>query len=119
LINRKNINLIKKGAYLINTSRGGIIETKAMVNALAKHNIGGVGLDVLEEESIVKEEMQLLSKNFNKVDLENLLHNHLLLTFDNVIITPHNAFNSFEALKRIEDTTIENIKSRGNKNSVI
>ncbi len=122
LLNKNNIHLIKKGAYLINTSRGGIIETKALVNALVKGNLAGVGLDVLEEESLIKEEVQLLSKNFNKKNLENLLHNHLLLTFSNVIITPHNAFNSKEALIRIADTTIENIKSailnKKNKNLI-
>ncbi len=110
LINTKNIKLIKKGAYLINTARGGNVETKALVNTLANGNLGGAGLDVLEEESIIKEEIQLLSKNFPKNNLQNLLENHLLLTFDNVIITPHNAFNSEEALTRILDTTIENIK---------
>ena len=51
--------------------------------------------------SLIKEEIQLLSKNFPKENLQNLLENHLLLTFDNVIITPHNAFNSVEALQRI------------------
>ena len=110
LINKKNIKLIKKEGILINTSRGGIIETNAMVRALAKGNLGGAGLDVLEEETLIKEEAQLLSKNFSKKNLKNLLANHLLLTFDNVIITPHNAFNSKEALQRILDTSIENIK---------
>ncbi len=111
IINSKNINLVKKGAYIINTARGGNIETRALVKALAKAHLGGAALDVLEEESIIKEEIQLLSKNFPKENLQNLLENHLLLTFDNVIITPHNAFNSKEALQRILDTTIENIKS--------
>lgn len=111
LINKGNISLIKKGAYLINTSRGGIIETSAMVNALARGELGGAALDVLEEEHLIKEEAQLLSHNFSRKNLENLLHNHLLLTFGNVIITPHNAFNSVEALKRIIDTTFENIDS--------
>jgi D-lactate dehydrogenase len=110
LINENNIKLIKKGAYIINTARGGIIETKALVKALAKGQLGGAALDVLEEESLIKEEVQLLSRNFPKENLQNLIENHLLLTFDNVIITPHNAFNSKEALQRILDTTIENIK---------
>lgn len=120
LINKNNINLVKKGAYLINTARGGLIETNAMVDALAKGNIGGAGLDVLEEESLIKEEIQLLSKNFPKKNLQNLIENHILLTFENVLITPHNAFNSMEALRRIADITVENIKSviskRRNKN---
>lgn len=111
ILNSKNIKLMKKGALIINTARGGNIETKALVGALAKGHLGGAALDVLEEESIIKEEIQLLSKNFPKENLQNLIENHLLLTFDNVIITPHNAFNSKEALTRILDTTIENIKS--------
>jgi D-lactate dehydrogenase len=110
LINKKNIKLIKEEAYIINTARGGLIDTSALVKALAKGKLGGAALDVLEEESLIKEERQLLSKNFPKENLQNLLENHLLLTFENVIITPHNAFNSKEALNRIIDTTIENIK---------
>ncbi|MEA3329858.1 MAG: hydroxyacid dehydrogenase [Nanoarchaeota archaeon] len=110
LINHKNIKLIKKDAYVINTARGGLIETKALVKTLAKGNLGGVALDVLEEESLIKEEIQLLSKNFPKDNLQGLLENHLLLTFDNVIITPHNAFNSQEALQRILDVTVENVE---------
>ena len=109
LINSKNIKIIKKGAYLINTARGGLVETNALVRALSKGELGGAALDVLEEESLIKEEAQLLSKNFNKENLQNLLENHLLLTFDNVIITPHNAFNSKEAIQRILDTSIKNI----------
>jgi len=110
LINSKNIKLIKKGAYIINTARGGVIETEALVKALTNKDLKGAALDVLEEEGLIKEEVQLLSKNFSKKNLKNLIENHLLLTFDDVIITPHNAFNSKEALQRILDTTIENIK---------
>ncbi|MCK5321443.1 hydroxyacid dehydrogenase [Candidatus Pacearchaeota archaeon] len=115
LINNKNIKLIKKDAYIINTARGGLIETKALVKTLVKGNLGGVALDVLEEESLIKEEIQLLSKNFPKENLQGLLENHLLLTFDNVIITPHNAFNSQEALQRILDVSIENIQGISGK----
>lgn len=110
IINKKNISLIKKGAYLINTSRGGNVETEALVQALSKGILAGAALDVLEEESTIKEEKQLLSKNFPKENLKNLIENHLLLTFENVIITPHNAFNSTEAMQRILDTTIDSVK---------
>jgi len=109
IINSRNIKNIKTGALLINTARGGNIETKALVKALADGRIAGAGLDVLENESVIKEELQLLSRNFPKEELQNILENHLLLTFDNVIITPHNAFNSQEALQRILDVTLENI----------
>jgi D-lactate dehydrogenase len=110
LINHDNIKLIKKGAYLINTSRGGLVESSALLKALDKGILAGAGLDVLEEEGFIKEEKELLSKTFNsKIDLKTVLRNHLLLQNSKVIITPHNAFNSHEALIRILDTTIENI----------
>ena len=112
LINSSNINLIKKGAYLINTARGGLVETQALYEALADGILAGAGLDVLEEEFFIKEEAQLLSKEFSKeYNLKTALQNHVLLERDDVIITPHNAFNSKEALERILDTTIENISA--------
>lgn len=112
LINSNNINLIKKGAYLINTARGGIIETNALVSALDSGVLAGAGLDVLEEEHDIKEERQLLSKNYLKThNLKILLENHILMEKENVIITPHNAFNSKEALERILETTVESIKA--------
>jgi len=112
MINSGNIGLIKKGACLINTARGGLIETEALLKALSDGTLSGVGLDVLEEECFIKEEAQLLSKEFPKTcDLKTVLQNHILLRQKNVIITPHNAFNSEEALMRILDTTILNIQS--------
>ncbi|MFH1968399.1 MAG: hydroxyacid dehydrogenase [bacterium] len=112
IINSQNVGLIKKGAYLINTARGGLVETSALLNALSDGTLAGAGLDVLEEECFIKEEAQLLSKEFPKTcDLKTVLQNHILLNQKNVVITPHNAFNSEEALKRILDTTIENIQA--------
>ena len=112
IINSSNAKLIKKGAYLINTARGGLIETAALVDALAKGIIAGAGLDVLEEECYIKEEEELLSSDFSKkCDIRTLLQNHILMEKSNVVITPHNAFNSKEALERILDTTVENIQS--------
>ncbi len=110
LINSRNINMIKKGAYLINTARGGLVETQALLKALSDGILAGAGIDVLEEECFVKEETQLLSREFPKTcDLKTALQNHILLQQKNVIITPHNAFNSQEALMRILNTTVENI----------
>ncbi len=111
LINFKNIDALKKGAYIINTARGGIIETAALVDALGRGIIAGAGLDVLEEESFVKEEAYLLSGNYSeKIDIKTMLQNHILMDRKNVIITPHNAFNSKEALERILETTVFNIQ---------
>ncbi len=110
-INKKNISLMKPSAIIINTARGGLIETDALVKALQNKKIGGAGLDVLEEECFIKEEKQLLSNQFMpNCNMQTLLENHILMQLDNVIITPHNAFNSAEALQRIIDTSIENIK---------
>ncbi len=111
LINKNNINKIKKGALLINTARGALVETDALVKALDKSILSGAGLDVLEEECHVKEDHQVMSKNFpKKCDMHLILENHILAKKDNVIVTPHNAFNSVEALQRILGTTADNIK---------
>lgn len=112
IINQQNIHLIKKGAYLINTARGGLVETQALVKALDQGLLAGAGLDVLEEELAIKEEKELLCQTSkNPETLNTLLQNHILIQDPRVIITPHNAFNSKEALQRILDTTAENIKN--------
>lgn len=114
LINLDNIGLMKKGAYIINTARGGIIQTAALVKALDEGILAGAALDVLEEECYIKEEHQLLNPGFaQKCDIKTLLQNHMLMERDNVVITPHNAFNSKEALERILETTMENIEGFG------
>ena len=112
LINKDNIKLVKPGSFLVNTARGAIVETEAILWALERGILAGVGLDVLEEECALKEERELITKEFLKTcDLKTQLINHVLLTKDNVIITPHNAFNSREALEEIVRTTIRNITS--------
>ena len=119
LINRKNIKIVKKGVLIINTSRGGLIDTTALIDGLRSEKIAGIGLDVLEEEKyILKEEAELLSPHFKGKSehdisryLKKIVEGHMLLISDKVIVTPHNAFNSQEALERILDTTIENIRA--------
>jgi D-lactate dehydrogenase len=112
IINKDNVKKIKKGCVLINTARGGLIETEAILIGLKEGNFSACGLDVLEEECAIKEEPELLHETFQKsCDLKTLLEEHILLEHPQVIITPHNAFNSAEALTRILDTTIENINS--------
>ena len=112
LINLKSLKLFKKGCYLINTSRGKICDSTALLKGLKKGIFAGLGLDVLEEEYFIKEERELLSMSFKKkYDLKTALENHILINHPKVIITPHNAFNSEEALLRILETTIKNIKA--------
>lgn len=112
IINMQNIQNVQKGAILINTARGALIETQAIVEGLEKGILSAAGLDVLEEEADLREERELLSQEYlSKVDLKTQLLNHVLLTRQDVIITPHNAFNSKEALQEILEVTVANIKS--------
>jgi D-lactate dehydrogenase len=109
LIHPGNIGKIKRGAILINTSRGGLVDTDALLKALDEGILAGAGLDVLEGEEAVLEESALLSDKTNPELLRRAIQNHLILKKPNVVFTPHNAFNSQEALERILDTTADNI----------
>ncbi len=112
LLNKENLSKTKKGVYIINTARGGVIETQALYQALKKGQIGGAALDVLEEEGdLIEEQRMLLEKeNIPPEKLKTLLANHIFIDLDNVIISPHNAFNTKEALQNIVITTMENIE---------
>jgi len=110
LINKENIGLMKKGAYLLNTARGAIIETEALIAALESKALAGAGLDVLEEEGDLDDEMTLLSAPHpNAEAIRITLENHYLISHPRVIVTPHLAFNTTEAIERILDTTMKNI----------
>ena len=112
IINSQNINQIKRGAYLVNTARGPLVETGALIKALQEKILAGIALDVLEEEQAIKEEKQILTDSYIELSsVKTLLLNHVLLDMDNVIITPHNAFNSKEAILEINQKTLENILS--------
>jgi len=109
LINAENIHHMKNGALLINTARGELIDTHALLEALERGHLGGAGLDVFEGESLIKEEKQLLSHEYDIEELRTLLKNLVLFKNENVIVTPHVAFNSAEALERILSTTVDNV----------
>lgn len=112
LINRENIKKFKKGSILINTARGGLVETQAILEGLTAGILKGAGLDVLEEESDLKEERELLTDEYlSKTDIKTQLMNHMLVDRDDVIYTSHNAFNTVEALGEIIYTTVANIKA--------
>ncbi len=104
LINSDSIAKMKDGVMLINTSRGGLVNTKDVVNGLKKGKIGYLGLDVYEEEQGL----------FFYDHSEDILQDDTiarLLTFKNVLITSHQAFLTSNALKNIADTTFENADS--------
>jgi D-lactate dehydrogenase len=111
IVNKELLSNIKRGAYLINTARGGLIDTEALIWALDNNILNGVALDVLEEEPLITEERELLHKDVEISSLRDVIADHLLLRHPKVLVTPHNAFNSKEALERILDTTISNIKN--------
>jgi D-lactate dehydrogenase len=116
IINKSNIGKFKKGAILINTARGALVETQAILTGLEKGILAGAGLDVLEEENALKEEREFLaSEHIAKGDIQTELLDHILLDRNDVVITPHNAFNSIEALQEILETSLGNVKSFLNK----
>jgi len=109
LINKQNIKLMKKGSYLINTCRGPVVESSALVWALNNKILAGVGLDVVEEENKVESISVVMTDETKKSDLQDILSFHLLRDRDDVVMTPHNAFNTREAIGRIVATTVDNI----------
>ncbi len=110
LINRENILRVKPGSVLINTSRGPIVETEAILLGIENKILAGAGLDVLEEEEVLDDPSALFDKFISKDDLRELVTAHLLREKPNVIITPHNAFNTKEAVERIIKTTYDNVE---------
>lgn len=102
IINAQALTLMKKGVVIINTGRGGLIDTKAMIAALKEGHLGGAGLDVYEEEEGIFF-FDLSDKGLQDDILARLL------TFPNVLITAHQAFLTHEALQEIAQTTIKNV----------
>ncbi len=102
LINQESIAKMKPGVMLINTSRGGLIDTQAVINGLKSKTIGYLALDVYEKEAdLFFEDLS------DKVIQDDVFQR--LLTFPNVIITGHQAFFTKEALSNIAETTLANI----------
>jgi len=102
LINTETIDIMKPGVMLINTSRGGLVDTKAVITALKSRKIGYLGLDVYEQED----------KLFFRDLSENIIEDDTiqrLMSFPNVLVTAHQAFFTEEALDQIADITLDNI----------
>lgn len=102
---------MKDGVVIINTARGALIDSTALLKSLESGKVRAAGLDVLEEEPLLEEEKDLLSQDFEKEKLLRVLQDHMLVNHPKVIITPHNAFNSQEALRKIVETTHENLSA--------
>lgn len=112
MISEREFGIMKEGVVLINTARGEIVDIRALIGALSTGKVSAAGLDVLPDEPTIREEAELLRSVFREEhDLETLLAGHILLRLRNVIITPHNAFNTREAIERILETTVQNIQA--------
>ena len=122
LLSDDQFELMKDGAVLINAARGDVIDTPALLKALSIGKIAGAGLDVLPEEHAFREENEQLATLLQqKSDPQTLLANHMLLQHPNVIVTPHCAFFSKEAVNRLLDVTMANIEAfiRGEPQNVV
>jgi D-lactate dehydrogenase len=102
LLNADTISRMKRGAYLVNTSRGKLVDSVAVISALKSGHLGGVALDVYEEEEGVF--FEDLSESLMQDDVLSRL-----LTFPNVLITSHQAFLTKEALTAIAETTVDSV----------
>ena len=101
IINKDTIAMMKQGVYLVNTSRGALIDTDALIDGLLQKKFGGVGLDVYEEEEGIFYE----DRSGEIIQDENLAR---LVTFPNVLITSHMGFFTSEAMQAIATETLEN-----------
>lgn len=113
LLDKKQFEMMKEGVIIINTARGEIINTQALYENLLSEKVAACGLDVLECEDIITNQDNFLRKDECKMEdcLKRTLLNHRLLTMPNVIVTPHVAYDTKEAIGRISSTTIENIEA--------
>jgi D-lactate dehydrogenase len=113
IINKNTLAKMKNGIFIINTSRGALIDTEDLLDAIKeKDKIGGVGLDVYEEEDGIFYE-DLSDKGIQDDNLARLV------TFPNVIITSHQGYFTKEAMKAIAITTIENLKMFENGDKLV
>jgi len=102
LINKQSINLMKKGVYIINTSRGALVDAEALLDSIKSGKIGGACLDVYEEESDL-----FFEDKSDTIIQDDILAR--LISMPNVLVTSHQAFLTKEALENIAQTTLENI----------
>lgn len=111
IINKDTIKLMKRGVYLINTSRGGLIDSAAIIKGLKSQKIGALGIDVYEQEE------KLFFRDLSDTIIEDDTI-QLLLSFPNVLVTAHQAFFTEEALLQIAQVTLDNLTQLKKNNTI-
>jgi len=112
LINEESVKKMKKGVMLINTSRGGLVDTKAVINGLKSGIIGALGIDVYEQEE------NLFFRDLSeKIIADDVISR--LMSFHNVLITAHQGFFTQEALTQIASVTLSNIRAFEHANPLL
>jgi D-lactate dehydrogenase len=131
LLNRDTLSKCRRGVIIVNTARGALIDTEALIEALDSGLVGGAALDVLEDERLFRKDasrlmteqivadLQRISSPEEKhmrnperlAEIQRLKANDSLLSRSNVVFTPHIAFNSVEAVRRIDQVTVQNIEA--------
>lgn len=111
LLDRNRFAQMKPGVILINTARGTVVDSTALLWALDQGIVAGAGLDVFEGEAMIQEDCELRNRPYSADQLREVQSAQVLCRHPHVIVTPHVAFDTSEALQRIIATTIENIQS--------
>ena len=111
MIDGEAFSKMRDGVVFLNTSRGDVVDERALLKALSDEKVSAAGLDVLSAEPTIREEAELLRCTVEEEETwGELLANETLLRLRNVYVTPHNAFNTKEAVQRILDVTRKNLE---------
>ncbi|NVN10812.1 NAD(P)-dependent oxidoreductase [Nguyenibacter vanlangensis] len=120
MIGAAELARMKRGAVLINTARGQVVDHAALVGALERGHLAAAGLDVLPDETLLRHPDKFFAPDQapSATQLRAALAARALASMPNVIVTPHNAYNTQEAFRRIVETTIANIRAFAEGNPI-
>ncbi len=110
IINDETIRKMKKGVYIVNTARGELVDIIALYNNIISGQIGGAALDVIECDKVAMNDSPILTEDNCTICLTEALAAQKLLGMQNVIITPHIAYNTKESVEKLLSTTFNNIR---------